>query len=121
LQEAANAHAEAAVTHEAKLQAEVMAACEIQHIKEVMVRHAQKAATDLKKKLDNAEQKDKDAATDVHAEVEGKSSLLPRADSMCFLQVLGPDAPTLNHCRRSRDRGGPQGGVVHGQGPGDDH
>jgi hypothetical protein len=38
LREAANTHAEAAATHEAKLQAEIAAAREIQHVKEVMVR-----------------------------------------------------------------------------------
>jgi hypothetical protein len=60
-------------------------------------------------------------AADLHAVVEGKSSLLPRSDSMCFYCVPGPDAPTLNHSRCSRDRGGPQEGVVRGQGLGDDH
>jgi hypothetical protein len=121
LREAANAHAEAAVAHEVKLQAEVAAAHEIQCVKEVMARQAQKEATDLKKLLEDAERKAKDAAADLQAVVEGKSSLLPWADSMCFLRVRGPDAPTLNQCRRSRDRGGPQEGVVCGQGPGDDH
>jgi hypothetical protein len=38
LREAANAHTEAAVAHEAKLQAEVVAAHEIQRVKEVMAR-----------------------------------------------------------------------------------
>jgi hypothetical protein len=38
LREAANAHAEAAVAHEAKLQAEIVATREIQRVKEVMAR-----------------------------------------------------------------------------------
>jgi hypothetical protein len=38
LREAANAHVEAAVAHEAKLQAKIMAAQEIQHVKEDMTR-----------------------------------------------------------------------------------
>jgi hypothetical protein len=58
---------------------------------------------------------------DLQALVEVKSSLLPRSDSMCFYCVPGPDALTLNHSRCSRDRGGPQEGVVRGQGPGDGH
>jgi hypothetical protein len=40
LGEATNAHADAAVAHEAKLQAEIAAACEIQRAKEVMARQA---------------------------------------------------------------------------------
>jgi hypothetical protein len=40
LREAANAHAEATVAHEAKLQAEIVAAREIQCIKEVMAHQA---------------------------------------------------------------------------------
>jgi hypothetical protein len=65
LREVANAHAEAAVAHEVKLQAEVAVAREIQHIKEVMTHQAQKEATDLKNKLEDAEQKTKDAASDL--------------------------------------------------------
>jgi hypothetical protein len=36
-------------------------------------------------KLDDAEQKAKDAASDLQAVVEGKSSSEPRASSVCFL------------------------------------
>jgi DNA gyrase/topoisomerase IV subunit B len=82
LREAVNAHAEAATAHEAKLQAEVVAACEIRRIKEVMTRQAQKEATGLKKKLEDAEQKAKDVAADLQVMVEGKSLLLT------FLRVL---------------------------------
>jgi hypothetical protein len=57
LQEAANAHAEAAAAREAKLQAQVEAAQEIQRVKEAMARQAQKEAATLKKKLEVAEQK----------------------------------------------------------------
>jgi DNA gyrase/topoisomerase IV subunit B len=84
LREAANAHAEAAVAHEAKQQTEVAAAREIQRVKEVMARQAHKEAADLRKKLQDAEQKAKDAAADLQVVVEGKSSLLPWADSVCF-------------------------------------
>jgi hypothetical protein len=47
LWEAANAHTEAAMTREAKLQAQVEAAQEIQHVNEAMVRQAQKEAAAL--------------------------------------------------------------------------
>jgi hypothetical protein len=83
--EAANAHAEAAAAQEAKLQAEVAAACEIQCVKEVMAHQAQKEAADLKEKLEDAERKAKDAVTDLQAVVEDKSSLLPWADSVFLL------------------------------------
>jgi hypothetical protein len=52
--------------------------------------------------------------------VEGKSSSLPWDDSHA-LQGLGPESPTLNYCRRSRDRGGPQEGAGHDQEPADGH
>jgi hypothetical protein len=84
LREAANAHAEAAVAHEAKLQAEIVTVREIQHVKEVMARQMQKEAADLKKKLEHAEQKATDAASDLQAVVEGKYSTLPWADSACL-------------------------------------
>jgi hypothetical protein len=84
----ANAHAEAATAHEAKLQAEIAIACEIQHVKEVMTRQAQKEAADLKKKLEDAEQKAKDATSDLQAVVEGKSSSLTWADSVRFCKFL---------------------------------
>jgi hypothetical protein len=76
LREAANAHVEATVAHEAKLQAEVAVACEIQRVKEVMVRQAQKEAADLRKKLEDAEQKAKGAVSDLQAVVEGKSFIV---------------------------------------------
>jgi hypothetical protein len=85
LREAANAHAEAAAAREAKLQAEVAVACQIQCVKEAMARQVHKDAADLKKKLEDAEQKAKDVASDLQAVVEGTYSLLLQADSMCFL------------------------------------
>jgi hypothetical protein len=81
LREAANPHAEAAAAHEAKLQAKIAAAREIQHVKEVMACQAQKEAAELKEKLEDAERKAKDAAADLQAVTEGKSSMLPWADS----------------------------------------
>jgi hypothetical protein len=77
-----NTHAEATTTHEVKLQAEIAPAREIHHVKEVMARYAQKEAADLKK-LEDADQKAKDAASDLQAVVEGESSTLPWADSTC--------------------------------------
>jgi uncharacterized membrane protein len=76
LREATNAHTKAAAAHEVKLQAEVAAAREIQRVKEVMARQAQKEAADLKKKLEDAEQKAKDAASDLEAVVEGESFIV---------------------------------------------
>jgi hypothetical protein len=55
LREATNAHAEAATAHKEKLQHEIAAAREIQHVNEVMACQAQKEAADLKKKLENTE------------------------------------------------------------------
>jgi hypothetical protein len=52
-----------------------------------MVRQAQKEAVDLKKKLEDAEQKAKDAAADLQAVTEGKFPTLPRADSVCFTRL----------------------------------
>jgi hypothetical protein len=70
LREAGNAHAEAAAAHEAKLLAEIAAAQDVQ---------AQKEVVELKKKLEDAEQKAKDATADLQAVTE--SSTLPWADS----------------------------------------
>jgi hypothetical protein len=84
LREAANAHVEAAAAHEAKLEDEVVTAREIQCIKEVMTLQARKEVADLKKKLEDAKQKAKDAISDLQAMVEGTSLSLPRVDSMCF-------------------------------------
>jgi hypothetical protein len=77
LWKATNTHAKAAVAHEVKLQVEIVAAREIQCIKEVMACQAQKEAADLKKKLEDTEQKAKGAASDLQAVVDGKSSTLP--------------------------------------------
>jgi hypothetical protein len=87
LQEAANAHAEAAAAHKAKLQAEVAVAHEIQRIKEAMARQAHKDADDLKLKLEDAERKAKDAASDLQVVVEDSFSSWLWADSMCFYEV----------------------------------
>jgi hypothetical protein len=77
LREAANAHAEATTAHEAKLQAEIMAAQEVQRVKQVMVCQAQKEAAELKKNLEDAERKAKDTTAELQAVTEGKSSMLP--------------------------------------------
>jgi hypothetical protein len=61
----ANAHAEAAMAREAKLQIEVAAAREIQRIKEAMAHQAHKDVDDLKRKLEDAERKAKDVAFDL--------------------------------------------------------
>jgi hypothetical protein len=53
-----------------------------------MARQAHKEAVDRKKKLEDAEQKAKDATSDLQAVVEGKSSSLPWADSVCFCKAL---------------------------------
>jgi hypothetical protein len=58
------------------LQAEVTAACEIQRVKEAMARQAHKDTANLKKKLEDAERKGKDAASDLQAVVEGTFSSL---------------------------------------------
>jgi hypothetical protein len=50
---------------------------EIHCVKEAMARQVQKEAADLKKKLEVAEQKARDAASDLHAVAEGESSSLP--------------------------------------------
>jgi seryl-tRNA synthetase len=76
LREAANAHAEAAAACEEKLQAEVAAVREIQRVKEAMVNQARKDVDDLKQKLEDAERKVKDAASDLQAVVEGTLSSL---------------------------------------------
>jgi hypothetical protein len=46
---------EATATHEAKLQAKIATAREIQRVKEVMARQAQKEVPNLKKKLEDTE------------------------------------------------------------------
>jgi hypothetical protein len=64
LREAAKAHVEVAATHEEKLQAEAATMQEIQRIKDVITRLAQKEAAELKK-LEDAEQKTRDTAADL--------------------------------------------------------
>jgi hypothetical protein len=59
-------------------------------LKEAMARQAQKEATDLKKKLEDVEQKAKDATTNLQAVVEGKSSLFSWADSVFLVLMLRP-------------------------------
>jgi hypothetical protein len=54
---------------------------EIQCVKETMARQAQKEAAALKKKLEVAEQKAKDAAADLRAVIEGKFPRSLRVDS----------------------------------------
>jgi hypothetical protein len=49
-----------------------------------MARQAWKEAADLKKKLEDAEQKAKDAAADLQALIEGKLPTLPCVDSVYF-------------------------------------
>jgi hypothetical protein len=48
-----------------------------------MVRQAQREATDLKK-LEDAERKAKEAATDLQVVIDGKFPTLPRAGSIGF-------------------------------------
>jgi hypothetical protein len=88
LWEAENAHAKAAVAREAKLQAEVAAVREIQRVKEAMERQARKEEDDQRQKLEDAEQKAINAASDLQAVVEGSFSSWLLADSMCFYKVL---------------------------------
>jgi hypothetical protein len=49
-----------------------------------MEHQVQKEAADLKKKLEDAEQKAKDAAANLQAVIEGKFPTLPCVDSACF-------------------------------------
>jgi hypothetical protein len=84
LLEAANAHAEVATAREATLQAQIEAAQEIQCVKETMAHQAQEEAVTLKKKLEVAKQKVKDAATDLQAVIEGKLTRSPQVDSVYF-------------------------------------
>jgi hypothetical protein len=86
-----------------------------------MARQGHKDAADLKKKLEDTERKAEDATSYLQAIVEGTFSLLLWADSMFFLYSLGHDSSTLNHCRCSRDRGGPQERAGHAQEPAHGH
>jgi hypothetical protein len=49
-----------------------------------MARQAQKEAVDLKKKLEDTEQKAKDVDADLQDVIEGKFPTLPHADSIWF-------------------------------------
>jgi hypothetical protein len=49
-----------------------------------MVRQAQREATNLKKRLEDAERKAKDAAVDLRVMIEGKFPRSPRVGSVCF-------------------------------------
>jgi hypothetical protein len=77
-------HAEAVAAREAKLQAEVAAAREIQCVKEAMAHQERKDVDDLKQELEDAERKAKDAASDLQAVVEGTFTSLLWADSTFF-------------------------------------
>jgi hypothetical protein len=87
LGEAANAHAEVVAAREAKLQAEVAVAREIQRVKEAMAHQARKDVDDLKQKLEDTKRKAKDATSDIQTVVEGSFSSRLWADSMCFYKV----------------------------------
>jgi hypothetical protein len=84
------------------VQAEVAATREFQRVKEAMARQAHKDAADLKKKLEDTEQKDKDAVSDLQDVVESKSLIMAQELTLCALYGLDPYSPTLNPCRRSR-------------------
>jgi hypothetical protein len=86
LREAANAHAKAAAAREAKLQAQVEDVQEVQCVKEAMARQAQREATDLKKKLEDAKRKAKDVTTDLQVVIEGKIPRSPRIGSVRFVR-----------------------------------
>jgi hypothetical protein len=70
------------------LQAQIEAAQEIQRVKETMARQAQKEAATLKKKLEVAEQKAKDAAADLQAVIEHKLPRLSQVDSAYFASAF---------------------------------
>jgi hypothetical protein len=54
-------------------------------VKEAMACQAQKEAASLKRELEVAEQKAKDAAADLQVVIEGKFSRSPQVNSVCFL------------------------------------
>jgi hypothetical protein len=74
VREVANTHAEAVAARDASLQAKIEVVLEIKRVKEAMSRQVEKEVASLKKKLEVAEQKAKDAADDLQAVVEGKFS-----------------------------------------------
>jgi hypothetical protein len=57
-------------------------------VKETMVRQAEKEVATLKKKLEVAERKAKDAADDLQAVAEGKFSRSPKVGPMCSLGLF---------------------------------
>jgi hypothetical protein len=68
---AANAHIEVIVAQEALLQARVEAVEEIWHVKDATTCQVEKEVNSLKKKLEVAQQKTKDAADNLQAIVAG--------------------------------------------------
>jgi hypothetical protein len=69
--EGANAHAEAAAAREALLQVKVEAAAEVQRVRTAMARQEEKDMVALRKELEVAQQKAKDATDDLQAVVDG--------------------------------------------------
>jgi hypothetical protein len=63
-----------------------------------MEHRAQKEAADLKKKLEDTEQKAKDAAADLQAVIEGKCRRC-LVLTVHALQGLGAESSTLDLCR----------------------
>jgi hypothetical protein len=61
----ANAHAEAAAAREALLQVKVEAAAEVQRVRTAMARQEEKDMVALRKELEVAQQKAKDATDDL--------------------------------------------------------
>jgi hypothetical protein len=86
-----------------------------------MARQAQKEAAALKKKLEVAEQKAKDATADLQAVIEGKLPRSHQVNSMHLRNSCLLSFSTLNGCRRPGDRERPQEGAGRGQGPSDGH
>jgi hypothetical protein len=91
----------------------------MQQVKEAMARQEEKEVTSLKKKLEIAEQKAKDAADDLQVVVEGMFSRSPKTDSMCPLGLF-PDVLTLNGFRHQGDGGRPDERAGGDQGSSED-
>jgi hypothetical protein len=88
VREAADVHEQAIAAREASLQDKIEAAQEVKRVKEAMARQVEKELASLKKKLEVAEQKAKDAADDFLAVVEGKFAKSLSVDSMCLLGLF---------------------------------
>jgi multidrug resistance efflux pump len=86
--EAANAHAEATAAREASPQTKIEAAQKIQCVKEAMSGQAKKEVASVENKLEVAERKAKDTASDLQAVVEGKFFRSPKIDSTCPLGLF---------------------------------